>query len=305
VSDELLRALAARLEDLGVRGAWRRRVLAEARDHLEQGAREGDEAALERFGDVDLTARMVAAEVATVTTRSATYAAFGALALAGLAFVGLLALIPVAGGWPDLVAGKVGAVGPVLGLALLVLPQVAFVSGSLALIRALRLRRDRVAGSAELELLRRRGSVALAACGAALLALAISAVDLSGVLAGWWTWTTVAACALLVFPIGAARMRLASSARPVAPAGGTPGDIFDDLAPLLALAPIRRLELPEHPWRFAALCAAGVGLAAFAAGWVAEGDPASGIVRGGFEALALLGCFALLGRTLGLRQAKR
>jgi hypothetical protein len=39
-------------------------------------------------------------------------------------------------------------------------------------------------------------------------------------------------------------------------------------------------------------------------GWYAEGDPGSGLVRGAFEAVALLACFAVLGRTLGLRRSR-
>ena len=73
---------------------------------------------------------------------------------------------------------------------------------------------------------------------------------------------------------------------------------------ITGIEPARRLGLPMHPWRFALLIAASVGLLGFAAGWYAEGDPGSGVVRGGFEAVALLVCFAALGRTLGLRRSR-
>jgi hypothetical protein len=72
---------------------------------------------------------------------------------------------------------------------------------------------------------------------------------------------------------------------------------------MFALPAIRNLELPRHPWRFAALVATAVGLGSFVAGWYAEGDPGSGIVRGVFESVALLICFACLGRFLGLRRS--
>jgi hypothetical protein len=147
--------------------------------------------------------------------------------------------------------------------------------------------------------------VGLVATAATLGALAFYAVDFSSELGGWWTWTTVAFCGLLTVPLVDASVRLVRSASPVAPPGGQAGDVFDDLAPVFELPLVRRLELPAHPWRFAALAAVAVGLVGIAGGWYAEGDPGSGIVRGGFEAVALLVCFALLGRTLGLRQAKR
>jgi hypothetical protein len=80
--------------------------------------------------------------------------------------------------------------------------------------------------------------------------------------------------------------------------------VFDDLAPLLRLGPLRQLHLPEHPWRFAVMWAVAVGGVGFAGGWYVEGDPGSGLVRGVFEALALLVCFAVLGRILGLRRPR-
>jgi hypothetical protein len=305
VIDEFLDELAATLDALGVHDRSAHRVLAEARDHLEQAASEGHDAAIDRFGDVDEIGRMIAAELATSGTRAATYWVFGALALVGLAFVGLLALVPAAGGWPDIFAGRFSAVGPLLGIALFVLPQVAFVSGCLALLRAFRLRRASSVSDAELSLLRRRSAVGLAATGGAIVALALFALDFSVELARWWGWTTAAACVALTVPLAVASVRLARSASPVAPGGGSAGDVFDDLAPLFEFEPVRRLYLPAHPWRFAALSAVAVALVGIAGGWYAEGDPGSGIVRGGFEAVALLICFAVLGRTLGLRQSKR
>ena len=50
----------------------------------------------------------------------------------------------------------------------------------------------------------------------------------------------------------------------------------------------------------AATVAALVSAAVFAAGWAAEGDPGSGLARAIPEALAVLGCFALLRRPLAI-----
>lgn len=299
--DRFLRELASELRAVGVRNSAAKRVLAEARDHLEEAARAGGDP-VERFGDPMRFARQVATELGTARTCRATYVTFGALAVAGIAFVVSVALVPAAGGWPDLVGGRLVVVGPTAALALLVLPQVAFVSGGLALVRALRLRTAREVRGEQLALLRRRSNAALVATGLTLLALATTAFVDGGQLASWWRWSTIALCLALGPPLVAAAYTVSDSACPSVPAGGRAGDVFDDLAPVLSRGPLHRLDLPGHPWRFALLIAAGVGFAAFVLGWYAEGDPGSGFVRGVFEATALLVCFAALGRPLGLRR---
>jgi hypothetical protein len=302
VTEKLLDELATRLAALGIRGSAADRVLAEARDHLETGGDDAD--AVRRFGDVDEIARLVAAELATTRTRSSTFVAFSVLAAAGLVSFALLALVPAAGGWPDLFAGHVDALGPFAGIALALLPQISLVSGVLALLAALRLRHADVANAAQLRLLRRRSAVALATGAGTMAMLATFALNLEGELAAWWTSTTIALSALLIVALAGASVRVARSAAPVASPGGDAGDVFDDFDPVLRWAPVRRLQLPEHPWRFAGLCAAAVGIVGLVAGWYAEGDPGSGLVRGIFEAVALLVCFAALGRFLGLRRSK-
>jgi hypothetical protein len=303
VIEDFVAELSARLESLGVRGADARRVLVEARDHLEQAAGEGVDDPVRQFGDPKRFARLVAAELATKGTRRAAFGTFGALSIAGSAYVLAFALVPAAGGWPDLFSGRVAAIGPILAPLMAVLPQIAFVSGCLALIQALRLRAG-VFGAAELALLRRRSNVALVTAAGTLVAVAAWALESSGELAGWWTWTTLAACATAIVPVTVAARAVAGSARPAAEPAGPAGDIFLDLEPVFRLGPLRRLDLRSHPWRFATLSAAAVGLLGFLGGWYAEGDPGSGIVRGALEALALLVCFAVLGRILGLRRPR-
>jgi hypothetical protein len=304
VIDAFLEELAARLAELGVGRRAATRVGAEASDHLREASGAGGADAIRRFGAVDDFARLVAAELAVRGTRVATYWTFGVLALAGAGFTLALLLVPVAGGWPDLFGGRLGGLAVVVAIALFVLPQVAFVSGCLALMRALRLRRAPAVVDGELRLLRRRGAVALAATVGALLALAAFALDARGQLATWWTQWVAILVAALVFPLLLAAIGLVRSAGPEASRGDEPGDVFDDFAPLFRVGAVRRLGLPEHPWRFALLCAALVGLAGGLLGTFAEGDPGSGLVRGGFEAIALVVCFAALGRSLGLRRSK-
>ena len=302
MNDEFVSRVAAGLGERGVRGARAARVLAEVRDHLAEAERHGDANPAASFGDPVRFSRDVAAELATSQTRRATYASFAALAFVGLGYVLALGLVPAAGGWQDSTDGRLGVLGPVLAITLVLLPQIAFVAGCLALLAALRLRLTRVVAGAQLQLLRRRSAVALGAGAVTMLALAAFALDASGELASWWTWTTLALSASAVVPLAVATHEVAEARHPLAESEGRADDVFDDLGPVLDWAPIRRLELPEHPWRFALTCAVGVFALGLAGGWYAEGGPGSGLVRGTFEAAALLICFAALGRVLGLRR---
>jgi hypothetical protein len=88
-----------------------------------------------------------------------------------------------------------------------------------------------------------------------------------------------------------------------------PGDAWDDLAALAGRLPVAGLQ--RHPWRVAWAAALAAGLAAALGHLVAEGPPADGAgdlvavtaVLVGLEGAAVLGCFVLLGRFLGLRPA--
>jgi hypothetical protein len=308
MSDMLVLEVAARLESLGVRGKALDRVLAEMRGHLEDAQRAGDDDPAASFGDPREFAREVAAQLATSRTRRAALTSFGALAVVGTAYTAMFALVPAAGGWADIFGGHVQALGPVLGAAAVLFPQIAFVSGCLALLQAFRIRENDVVVHAELALLRRRSTIALGAGAAALVALAGTALDFEATMAAWWTWLALATSATLLPFVGASAYIVSDSACPAAVPGGSAGDLFDDLDFLLGRVLRRRsrapLRLREHPWRFAGACAIGVGLAAFLAGWYAEGDPGSGVVRGAFEAFALIFCFAALGRFLGLRRKR-
>jgi hypothetical protein len=274
VIDRYLRELERDLAARGVRGRAAERVLAEARDHLLELED------LERFGPSDRIASEVAAQLATTRTIRSAYGAFIALAVTGFAYLAFLALA----GQPDLFAASHEAVGVAVTLALVLFPQVAFVSGCLALLRALRRRGGGTASAEELEVVRARTAVALAA--GVLTAASMAVWTLEYRQSGW----------LLVLPALAA-VALAVGVRSVAIAGqpralseGPAGDVFDDLG------------FRVDPWRFALVFAALIGVLGFAGGWVAEGDPGSGIVRGAFETAAVLTCFALLGRRLALRR---
>ena len=274
--DDLGRELGA----VGIHGRLRRRILAEAEDHLRS-----DPEAIERFGSAELVANRFAAELGARASRRAAVGAFAALAFAGavyaVAFVGAsFAGVPDPDTFPF---------AAVLAFAAIVLaPQVAFVAGALALVRTLR-RREQELPSAELRVINRRTGVALASGLVTMGGLALFAYELRSELAGWWvaytlTGAAVAAGLLVLASVPAGR---AAALRPQV-AGGA-GDVFDDLG------------LPRvDPWRFAGLVALGVGLLVWVAGAI-QGDPLDAAVRGAAEALACLGGFAVLGRYLGLR----
>ena len=139
--ERALAELAAGLAEDGVSGATARRTLAEARDHLEEAAAQmGVEESVRSFGPPRELAGLVAAEVATTATRVAALATFMVLGVAGLAYAVLFLTLPVAGA-PDVFGGSVPGLGVVAFVGIVFAPQVAFVSGCLALIRVIRVRR--------------------------------------------------------------------------------------------------------------------------------------------------------------------
>jgi hypothetical protein len=281
VIEAYLQELRRELGVVGIRGRLRRRVLAEAEDHLRS-----DPEALDRFGGADEVANAFAAELGARATRRAAVGAFAALAVAGavyaVAFVGAsFASVPPPDTFPVLAT---------IAFATIVFaPQVAFVAGALALVRTLR-RRAPVLPSAELRVINRRTGVALASALVTMGALALFAFELRGEIAGWWlTFTFVGATAASgLLLLAAVPATGAALLRPQV--AGAAGDVFDDLG-LTA----------TDPWRFARRVALAVGLLVWVAGAV-QGDPLDGALRGMAEALACLGGFAVFGRFLGLRR---
>jgi hypothetical protein len=287
--ERYLATLERELADRGVRGRSARRVLAEARDHLlELEERHGS---IDRFGSSDRVAREVAAQLATTRTIRSAYGSFAALATAGTAFLAILLAIDLGGGWPDIFAGDHEGAGVLAVPGLVLFPQLAFVAGCLGLLRALRLRGRGVLPAEELSVIRARTAVALAASAVTVVSAAVWAVEFRNAppLAWWVPWAVVALCSVSAVPLIAGGLAVARSSGPESISGGAAGDLFDDLG--------FRLD----PWRFAGLVAAVVGIAAFAQGWYAEGDPGRGLVHGSAEVIAVLTCFALLGRRLALR----
>ena len=274
--DELARELRA----VGIRGAQRERILDEVGDHLRS-----DPEAESRFGRPEELANAFAADAGTTESRRAAVVGFGALAVAGIVYAIAFAGFARASHHAD---------PPLASLAFFVIvlaPQIAFVAGALALLRAWRGRARGVLSSAERTVLARRTSLALGAGLATMTAVLVYAVEVRSSISSWVLAFTLAgagaACVLLALAIvpsvRAARLRPQIA--------GTAGDVFDDLG----LTGYR-----GRPWRFAVIVAGLSGLAVWVAGIVGA-DPIDGFIRGVFEGLVCLGGFALLGRYLSLR----
>jgi hypothetical protein len=281
VIDRYLEALDLELVDVGIPSRLRRRILAECEDHLRS-----DDGALDRFGTPAEVANGFAAELGARTSRRAAVRAFVALGIAGAvyaaSFIGAsFAGHPAPDTWPLLAQLAL--------VAVILAPQVSFVAGSLALVRAVR-RRAIVLPSAELRVINRRTGIALAFGIVTMVALGVLALELRHESAGWWVALTLVGVAIAMPLLLLAALPATVAAHLKPRVAGDAGDLFDDLG-------FGRTE----PWRFAGLVAVGLGLVVFLVAAI-QGDPFDGAVNGTAEALACLVGFAALGRYLGLRR---
>jgi hypothetical protein len=279
---EYLARLETELRRVGIGGRTRARILAEAEDHLA----DGDPA---DFGDPRELAQLFADELATSETTRAAYVAFAALAAVGACFGAAWIAVPARSS-PDILSAQIVPLGVAAAAAMLVLPQVSFAAGVLALLRARRLRTSRAAPAAELAVLARRTQAALVAGAGSALAFAVYAVDFRAHLDSAYVAAVASGAAALTIPLAlvAVRNRRAAAVRS-AVAGGA-GDMFDDLP----------VPLPRHPWRLCLALAGAAALALLAGGGLDEG-PRNAVGEG----VLIVACFALLGRRLGLRPTRR
>jgi hypothetical protein len=270
--------LGAELTRVGIRGRTRSRILTEASDHLADGAPE-------QFGDPRELAQLFADELATSETTRAAYDAFAALGVVGACFAAAWIAVP-AHGSPDILSAQVVPLGIAAALAMLVLPQVAFAAGLLALLRALRTGRQRAASAADLAVLGRRTQAALVAGAGAALAFSVYAVDYRAHLDPAYVAAVAVGGVVLTVPLAAAAVRNRRAAAVLSAVPGEAGDMFDDFP----------LRLPRRPWRLCLSLAAVAALVLLVAGGVDEG-----LRNAVFEAVLIVACFAALGRRLGLR----
>jgi hypothetical protein len=277
--DELDRELGR----VGIDGARRERILAEAADHLAHGDPEA-------FGDPGAIAQAFADELATAGATRSAFRAFAALAAAGLGFAAAWLLVPAAGDWPDLTAAPEPTLAIAAAFGMIACSQVALAAGLLAGLQAWRLRGERAAPAAEVALLLRRTVTALAFGAAAMLSVSVFALESRGQLDHWYVVGAGIGGLALTIPLVAVAATLVPLARLRPATPGTAGNVFDDL-------PVR---LPRRPWLLCLGLAAVAGAVTFAGGGLDEG-PRNAVV----ETVLVLGGFAILGRSLGLRPQRR
>ena len=286
--ERYLAELSTELGSVGIRGALRRRILAEAEDHLRESGEPG------RFGDPALIAARFADELATSGARRVAWGSVAALAPAG---IGYAILVSLGAPWPDITAGRSVPIAVAAAATMLLAPQVSFASGLLAVAGAWRLRSQVAAPASAITLLRRRAGVALAAGATTLLAVMVTTYEFSAWISTWRIALTfsIAGASLLPIAAGAFALRRTGYLRPQT--AGDAGDVFDDLAPVLDRVP---LELRGRPWRFCLLFAAGVAALALLGGGVLNEGPRNAVA----EFAAVCAGFAALGRYLGLRPTR-
>ena len=285
--ERYLEELSAQLGSVGIRGAQRRRILAEVEDHLRESGEPG------RFGDPALIAARFADELATSGARRVAWGSVVALAPAG---IGYAILVSLGAPWPDITDGRSVPLAVVAAATMLLAPQVSFASGLLAAAGAWRLRSQAAAPASAIALLRRRAGVALAAGATTLLAVMVTTYEFSTWISTWRIALTFSIAAVSLVPIvaGAFALRRTGALRPQT--AGDACDVFDDLAPVLDRLPF---ELRGHPWSFCLLFAAAVAGTALIGGGPDEG-PRNAVA----EFVAVCGGFAVLGRYLGLRPSR-
>ena len=268
--DELGRELTAR----GVDRRRRERILDEIADHL---ACDPDA----DLGEPRALAAQFADELAASAARRAAWTAFAALTLVAAALLATQAALPAV---PDIASGRSVVLAAVAGLCVFAGAQVAFVAGSLAALRALRLRREPALAAAEVALLRRRTAVALGAGAATAAGIALYALNFWDQVPRWWSLLSVVLAAAAVAPLAAAALAHARAGALAVSVEGQAGGFAADLGPL---ARPRAIGV-------AAVAAMLVGAS------LAERSLVEGVERAAVEAIAFTAGYLALGRPLGL-----
>jgi hypothetical protein len=280
---EYERALSRELSAMGISGRLRRRILDEIGDHLgcDPEAPLGDPRALAQdFADV----------VGTARAKTAALAAFASLVVAGLMFAVAFRVAP-----HGLLRSAQQSPSPATpaGLVAALAAQIALAAGGLAALRWWR-RRDRgVVSAAEGAVILRRATVGVGAGATTMVALGVLGVAARHRLGAAASDAVVIAAGLGTVGLSAALPSLWAAGRVRPTAAGAPGDVFDDLGPLVPA------QLRGHPWRLAVSFALAIAALIMVAAVPAQ-DVYDGAARGILDALGCLVAFATLGRYLGL-----
>ncbi|MDE3133650.1 MAG: hypothetical protein KGL15_06270 [Acidobacteriota bacterium] len=286
-----LDSLEHELTTAGIPARRRARIVTEFTDHLHENPSA-------ELGAPRELAHQFADELGTSLARAAAFRSFAALAFAG---VSVLAMFVAVGGNRGLgLIRHHGTPTPTWTMPILlvgaVAAQVALAAGGLALLRAWRLRNDRVIGAADAAVLARRSAIGLV--GGLLTLAVLPACAVAFPRAAGHTWTVlawiVAGAGVAVLAAAAPTLISSLRLRPTYP--GEPADLIADLGGWVPRA--------LTPTRFALLLALGIAALLSAQGVVVD-DPYDGIARGLADGTVCLGGFAILGRYLGLRTAGR
>jgi len=326
MSAPTISAYLAELEQqLRRRRSPRWRLLREVEDHLRDsveeltasglGRADAEAEAVCRFGAAaNIAARFAAAAASTSAHR--------AIDLATLAFVGYVASVLVfASSASSAVRDFPQGAPSFFGI------QVAAIALALALIRSWRWRSQLAVPCAELTFLARALSLGVAALAMAAVGETSLALTRPAGVVVWdeaqWLTLGFAAAAVVVLVAALGAVRAAAQAAAVETLSGDDNArdrrgatlLLDDVVALAARLP---LSLPfrftawhplRHPWRVASLVAA-VSFAAvtgvqLVGGGLHHPSIVGAALLGLFEAVAIICCFALVGRFLGLRDAAR
>jgi hypothetical protein len=266
--------LGQELSAVGIRGRLRGRILAEYADHL---ACDPDA----RLGEPRALARQFADELGSFRARRAAVTGFAALALAGVLFALAFVTSDKAFGAAPKGLPAIGRIATVLAI---VFAQVAFVAGTLAVLRWVQRRGSGVLPAAEAS-----GIVTMVFLGA--VAIAYHRFQ-----PGTWVTFTIVVAAVGVAGLLASLPAIWEAIRLRPVAGGEAGDIFDDIGDHAGLVPS---SLRGRPWRLAAVVSVAVAVVITLAAVPAQ-DAYDGALRGILDALLCMVGFATLGRYLGL-----
>jgi len=259
--------LRTQLARVGIRGRLARRIELELADH----ARCDPDA---RLGDARVIAERFATELRVPRTRRVTYHGFVALALTAASLVVASTGIEHARGWPA-VGGTRSLVASLGGLTMALAAQVALVAGLLAMWRVLR-----GPEGGDVRIAQRRLGVALAAGAVVVAGHAAQTAALQPFLPSSWAAVALPALVVPVLALSACARELRAAAALVS-----------------GIPPARR----AFPWSLVVATGGGAVLLMTVGSAFAERSWNEGVTRGAFELVAFGGCFAALGRYLGLR----
>lgn len=291
-----LDALESELTAAGIPARRRRRILTEFADHLN----ESPTAALGAPRDL---ARQFADELGTRLARTTAYRAFIALAVAAAALVVMFFTGGRSNGWVGYGSFNGNPTErwyiPMLFVCV-VAAQVALAAGSLALIRAWRLRRQTVISHADALILNRRAAVSLVAGAVAMLVMPLT---FFGFLQPWpvfgnlaypsnrWLAANLIVGSVAVVGLLALLPSVLTAMRLRPSLAGEAGDLRTDIG----------VDDPRiTPWRLAAVLSGAIVVALALLGIVND-DPYDGLARGLLDGGACMIGFIVLGRYLGLR----